>query len=123
MKQFYANEEELKKDNAKMRKEIIKDSQSTAKSLFHQKIFYIVAIICLLMILIFLNTWGYLIGVHINPERVNFRNELRMYNLSINDKLLPNFVHFHERKVALPLILSYDTEDFNYYYSNLYVRH
>ena len=70
------------------------------------------------MILIFLNNWGYLIGVHINPERVNFRNELRMYSLSINDKLLPNSVHFHERKTALPLILSYDTEEFNSYYNN-----
>ena len=117
MKQFYASEEELKKDNAKMRKEIIKEHQSTAKSLFHQKIFYTIAIICLLLILIFLNNWGYLIGVHINPERPSFKNELRMYSVSINDKLLPISVHFHERRDAFPLILSYDTETNKYFYN------
>ena len=110
MKQFYADEEELKKDNEKMRKEIIKEQQNTVKSLFHKKIFYVVIIVILLLFLVFVNNWGYLIGMNINPPRANFKNQLRMYNVSINDQLLPNSVAYHERKDGIPFILTYDTK-------------
>ncbi len=113
MKQFYADEEELKKDNEKMRKEIIKEQQNTVKSLFHKKIFYVVIIVILLLFLVFVNNWGYLIGMNVNPPRANFKNQLRMYNVSINDQLLPNSVAYHERKDGIPFILTYDTK-YNY---------
>lgn len=119
MKQFYASEEELEKDNAKLRNEIIKNQQNTTKSVSkkRRRVIIIISMIILLYI-VFKLTIG---SIHLNIGLIDFITPYtkgHIFEVKINDTRVGSRVVNSHTFPIIPTILYLDNHSSNYYYTN-----
>ena len=117
MKQFYADEEELKKDNSKERKIIIKNQQKTVKSILkkRRKIYLIIFLIVLLYIIFKLTLGGLHLSLGIIDAATPY-NKGRLFKVQINDTIVGSNITNNHSIPIIPTILYLDNHSYGSYY-------